>query len=206
MSNREKIIDAAAELIHKKGYFLTTVDEILDKTEVRKSNFYYYFKSKEELALHILEMRIKSFEEGVIGTTLKRASLSPRVRLKRFFDKIISYHKGLNCTRGCPFGNLAIEMSEINETFRKRLAEFFKSWERYIEECITEGIKQGEFLSHLNPKQVASFILSYLEGAILLVKTHRRIDPLTEGSRLLLKLIANEGSENCDAFKMESQG
>jgi TetR/AcrR family transcriptional repressor of nem operon len=206
MSNREKIIDAAAELIHKKGYFLTTVDEILDKTAVRKSNFYYYFKSKEELALEILEMRIRSFEEGVVSTTLRQTSLSPKARLRRFFDKIVGYHKRLKCTRGCPFGNLAIEMSEINETFRQRLAKFFESWERDIEGCIAEGIRQGEFLSHLNPRQVASLILSHLEGAILLVKTYRRIGPLLEGSRLLLELIEKDGTLGGDASTTESKG
>jgi len=187
--SKEKIIGVATELFHKKGYQQTSVDEILEGSGVKKSNFYYHFKSKEELALQILDMRIGEFESNVISKTLRENSLSPKNRLHRFYERVRAFHQGLKCSGGCPFGNLAIEMSDMNEKFRKRLSVFFTRWEEAIESCIREGIQKGEFRPDINPNLAAGLILSQLEGAIMMVKTHKTLDPLTKGAQTVLKLL-----------------
>ena len=53
--SKERLLASARELIHENGFQQTSVDEILKKSGVTKSNFYYHFKSKEELGLIILE-------------------------------------------------------------------------------------------------------------------------------------------------------
>jgi TetR/AcrR family transcriptional repressor of nem operon len=189
MKSREKILEVASQLFHKKGYQQTSVDEILEKSRVTRSNFYYHFKSKEELALEVLDMRIKQFEADVIASNLGQISLSPKKRLHRLYDRVIAFHQGLKCSGGCPFGNLAIEMSDVNEKFRKRLSEFFKRWEEAIESCIREGIEKGDFRGDIEPSFVAGLILSQLEGAIMMVKTHKTIEPLSIGAQTILKLL-----------------
>ncbi|HEX9830458.1 MAG TPA: TetR/AcrR family transcriptional regulator [Thermodesulfobacteriota bacterium] len=187
--NRDKIMEVASELFHKKGYRQTSVDDILAASGASKSNFYYHFKTKEDLALSILDMRIRQFESEVISTTLGENSLSPKNRLLKLYDRVTTFHRRLKCSRGCPFGNLAIEMSDVNEKFRGRLAAFFKRWEKGIETCIVEGIEKGEFRSDINPSCTAGFILSQLEGAIMMVKTYKTITPLVTGTQTALKLL-----------------
>jgi len=189
MGNRTKIIEASKDLIHRKGYFSTTVDEILSAAEVRKSNFYYHFKSKEELALLILDMRIEGFKEEVLNPTLNDNSLSPKTRLTQLFSRVVEYHRNLNCQRGCPFGNLATELSDINEKFRSRLNAFFHEWEHALKVCVEDGMRLGEFRSDIDPTLTACLLLSHIEGAILLVKTYKTIDPLSSGTRLILSLL-----------------
>jgi TetR/AcrR family transcriptional repressor of nem operon len=187
--SKEKIIKVASDLFHKKGYQQTSVDEILERSGVKKSNFYYHFKSKEELALKVLDLRIEEFESDVIYTTLRDASLSPKKRLHKFYERVKAFHQSLKCRAGCPFGNLAIEMSDVNEKFRKRLGLFFERWERTIENCIKEGVENGDFRSDLNPALTAGLILSQLEGAIMMVKTYKTLDPLAKGAQSVLKLL-----------------
>jgi TetR/AcrR family transcriptional repressor of nem operon len=189
MKNKEKVIKVATQLFHKKGYQATTVDEILEASEITKSNFYYHFRSKEELALQTLEIRMREFKAKVISSTLGETSLSPKERLQRFYNRIIKFHRDLECKYGCPFGNPAIEMSDVNEKFRKRLRTFFKSWEKAIEECVEDGVTKGEFHRNINPKLVAGLILAQVEGAIMMVKTYKTLDPLTAGTRTVLKLM-----------------
>src|SRR5882724_4350204 len=105
MKSKEKIIRVATHLFHKNGYQATTVDEIAETTGVTKSNLYYHFRSKEELALETLDMRMKQFESEVILPTLGEISLSPKKRLQRFYDRIVNFHSSLKCMYGCPFGN-----------------------------------------------------------------------------------------------------
>src|SRR5216683_2470843 len=187
MKSKEKIIQIATHLFHKNGYQKTTVDEIAETTGVTKSNLYYHFKSKEELALETLDMRMKQFESEVILSTLGELSLSPKKRLQQLYDRIANFHNSLKYRYGCPFGNLAIEMSDVSEKFRKRLSVFFRNWEKAIEKCIDAGIREGEFRRDINPKLVAQLILSHVEGAIMLVKTHKTLEPLSAGAKVVLK-------------------
>jgi TetR/AcrR family transcriptional regulator, transcriptional repressor for nem operon len=187
--SKEKILVCAKELFHEHGFQQTSVDEILKQSGVTKSNFYYHFKSKEELGLIILERFIAHYETEVLLKTLGNNSLQPAEKLSNFYITVKTYHRDLQKARGCPFGNLAIEMSGTNEHFREKLSAFFNSWERIIEACIKEGMSKGDFRSDLPAGVVAQLILSHLEGAIMMVKTHRSIEPLSTGSETIMKLL-----------------
>ncbi|GJM17136.1 MAG: TetR family transcriptional regulator [Thermodesulfobacteriota bacterium] len=188
-TSKEKVIDSAQKLFHLNGFQNTSIDDILESTGVTKSNLYYHFKSKEELGLLILEKRIREYENKFFSDTLENNSISPEKRLKRYYKRVINYHDNLNCKNGCPFGNLALEMSDTNEKFRSRLSDFFNHWQKTIEKCIKEGIKLKEFRSDISPKIISQLILSHLEGAILMTKTHRSITPLSSGCKTIMKLI-----------------
>ena len=188
-SSKEKVIDSAQKLFHLNGFQNTSIDDILKSTGVTKSNLYYHFKSKEDLGLLILEKRIRDYERKFFSDTLEDYSLSPERRLKKYYKKVTAYHEDLKCKNGCPFGNLALEMSDSNEKFRSRLSEFFSHWQKIIEKCIKDGIKLGEFRSDISPRIISQLILSHLEGAILLAKTQRSITPLSTGSKTIMKLI-----------------
>lgn len=188
-TSKEKVIDSAQKLFHLNGFQNTSIDDILKSTGVTKSNLYYHFKSKEELGLLILEKRIREYENKFFSDTLENNSISPEKRLKKYYKRVIAYHENLNCKNGCPFGNLALEMSNTNEKFRSRLSEFFNHWQKTIEKCLKEGIELKEFRSDVSPKIISQLILSHLEGAILMTKTHRSIIPLSSGSKTIMKLI-----------------
>jgi TetR/AcrR family transcriptional repressor of nem operon len=187
--SKEKILVSAKELFHENGFQQTSVDEILKKSGVTKSNFYYHFKSKEELGLIILDRFIQLYESDVLMQTLGNKELTPSDRLTKFYRAVRTFHRDLEKPRGCPFGNMAIEMSGSNESFREKLSIFFNSWEKTIEECISEGMRSGDFRSDLPPGVIAQLILSHLEGAIMMVKTHRSIEPLSSGSETIMRLL-----------------
>lgn len=188
-TSKEKVIDSAQKLFHLNGFHNTSIDDILESTGVTKSNLYYHFKSKEELGLLILEKRIGEYENKFFSDTLENNSLSPERRLKKYFMRVTAYHEDLKCKSGCPFGNLALEMSDTNEKFRSRLSEFFSHWQKTVEKCIKQGIKKKEFRDDISPKNISQLILSHLEGAILMTKTHRSIIPLSSGHKTIMKLL-----------------
>lgn len=187
--SKEKVIDKATEIFHAQGYRAASLDVILRESRVSKSNFYYHFRSKEDLSLQILERRIESYEDNYLLPTLLNDSLTPTERLEGYLTRVTAYHDELNCEKGCPFGNLALEMSDTSEVFRRRLSEFFKEWERAVTVCIEEGIKTGEFRSDLDAAAMALMVLSFIEGAIMLVKTHRSLEPLETVASALLMIL-----------------
>lgn len=189
MNNRDTILKTAEDLFHSKGFAKTSVDTILKSTNISKSNFYYHFGSKETLGITVLNSLINRYKEDFIEETLLNANFNPETRLKKFFEKIRNYHDEFNCDKGCPFGNLAIEQSNVNEEFRSRLSEFFSEWKSAIDICINEGINQKFFRNDIDPGYTADLVLSQVQGAILLTKTHKSITPLKNSCNQILNLI-----------------
>ncbi len=189
--NRVKIINRAKKLFHKKGFSHTSVDQIIAESNVSKSNFYYHFKTKDDLGLEILNLRIEEFRSGVIRSILLDTNHSAVYRISGLYDAFIEFHNDLNCKRGCPFGNLALEMSDLSEGFRQSLHSFFDEWIDALSLCIRQGVENGEFSNEIDPRDLAEFIFSHIEGAILLLKTQKTIGPLQNGKSTVLRLLNN---------------
>lgn len=187
--SKKKIIESAQGLFHRQGFQQTSLDDITRESGVTRSNLYYHFNSKEELGLETLRERVRQYESEVLEPTLKNNSLSPTERLSEFYRRVRSYHRSQTPPRGCPFGNLATEMCGTNDNFREALSAFFKAWEAAIESCVREGIESGEFRSDFPSRLLAQMILSHLEGAVVMVKTYRTMEPLDSGTEMIMKLL-----------------
>ena len=187
--SKKKIIDSAQALFHRQGFQQTSLDDITRVSGVTRSNLYYHFNSKEELGLEALRERIRHYEAEVLEPTLRNASLPPAERLSEFYSRVAAYHRSQIPPAGCPFGNLAVEMCGTNDNFREVLSSFFDMWEDSLESCIRQGIESGEFRGDYSPRLIAQMILSHLEGMVLMVKTHRTMEPLDWGTAMILTLL-----------------
>ena len=72
-------------------------------------------------------------------------------------------------------GNLAMELSDVHEGFRQRLAQVFHLWRVQIEEALVEAKSEGALVERANPESLSRFLVASLEGAILLTKVKKEI-------------------------------
>jgi TetR/AcrR family transcriptional repressor of nem operon len=186
--NREKLLETAASLFHRQGFQPTSLDTILDHSGVCRSNFYYYFKSKEDLGLEVLARQVEQFATRVIHGVLEDGTLSPRQRIERLFTSV-GEGIGEAYRGGCPFGNLAAEMCGEHPEFRARLSGFFKRWEQAVERCLVEGIARKQFRDDLDVRGTAVALVSQVEGAALLAKAHGHGGPIEASALNMLKLL-----------------
>lgn len=192
MSNRDKLIDTAAQLFHTHGFEGTSIDLLMKTSGVSKSNFYYYFESKEALGLLTIEKVASEFRETILSKTLSNLDLNPLERLDGLYKEIISYQQFLfsqSCNAGCFFGNLALEQSAANEKFRSVLSDFFQEMEGFFEQCLIDGVEQGFFKEEIDPKETATLLVSQIEGAILLLKVYNSVDTFETSYGAIRKLI-----------------
>jgi TetR/AcrR family transcriptional repressor of nem operon len=77
--------------------------------------------------------------------------------------------------RGCPFGNLALEMSEHDEEFRRKVNECFQRWIDSLKKTLEE---QGRLPVSIDPQRQAESIVALIEGGILLMKSAQRLEIL----------------------------
>ena len=173
MNSKQKILKKAAKLIHTKGFNNTSIQDILDASHVTKSNFYYHFDSKEKLGLDVLGGKMCQFEAFVVGPSLEDSTLGPFERINGFLDRILALGAMPEGELGCPFGNLAQEMSAIHEPLRQFLSEFFNWCAERLERCFEEGKMAGDFQERLPSRRLAEFVLAQIQGSFLLRKTHK---------------------------------
>jgi TetR/AcrR family transcriptional repressor of nem operon len=90
---------------------------------------------------------------------------------------------------GCPFGNLAQEISSLHEPLRESLSMFFGACTETMERCFEEGKQAGIFQQALPSRQIAEFILAQIQGAFLLRKTHKDPEVLENSFQVLRGLL-----------------
>lgn len=191
--SREKILVCARELFYFIGYQTTSVDDILKVTGVAKSNFYYHFRTKDDLALAVLDMHAAEFERSAIKA-LSDTGNDPAGRLEQFCQTLVSAQAGIQKLGGCPFGNFAASLSihegnDSTDRFRKVLCEVFRRIEASLAACLKEGVEYGVFRGDVPADDLAAMVLAAIEGLMLLTKTHRSADPLRQGLPILQYLL-----------------
>jgi len=174
-ATRDQILDAAARLIHLRGYHCTSLDDVLRDGGGGKGNFYYYFKSKEDLGYAIIDRIVQGFVQRTLEPAFADPGADPVAQLHGFLDRVLASQRERNCVGGCPMGNLASELSDVHEGFRQRLADIFAQWRIRLAEVLARGKARGAFRPDLDPGAAAQFLVAALEGAILMAKVTRDI-------------------------------
>jgi len=174
-ATRDQILNAASRLIHVQGYQFTTLDDVLRESGVGKGNFYYYFKSKEELGYAIIDRISRAFVERGLDPAFSDTAADPIRQLHTFFDRVLDSQRQRNCVGGCAMGNLACELADVHEGFRQRLAGIFDVYRDYLADAIRRGQQSGRLRPDADASRVAQFLVAGLEGAILLGKVTRDI-------------------------------
>lgn len=179
---REKLIRAARELFLSRGFEATGLAEILRAAEVKSGSLYYFFKSKEELLLAVLDWYVANLYPEVIDPVFARVS-DP---IERVFGILSGYREMLtmtDCRMGCPIGNLAIEMSEKSEAVRAKIALNFENWRKAVRQCLEEA--DDRLPKEVDRERLSSFVLTVMEGAVMQARAHRSIEPYDTAVKLL---------------------
>lgn len=196
MENKKNdIIEITARLMHSKGYGATSVKDIMEAAQIGKGQFYYYFSSKEELGLAVVDDCFEKWQQRVIMGNLAKNE-KPQVRIERMLSCMIEVHQSRESKCGCFFGNLAIELSEHNAIFREKIATMFACWTEELEILIDQWQKEHRTTVGGNSRLLAVNIVALLEGAILLMKSQQSINPLLQAAVMVKKILGMEaGSE-----------
>ena len=189
MKSRERILAKAAQLIHTKGFNQTSIQDILDASSVKKSNFYYHFESKEQLGFEVLALRMRQFYTLAIEPALVKSDLEPGQRVHSFLELLMALGMSATGELGCPFGNLAQEISALHEPLRESLSAFFRACSEALEKCFEEGKKTEAFRSDMPSKEVAEFVLAQIQGSFLLRKTHKDPEVIRRNVEMLHRFI-----------------
>src|ERR1044071_1555787 len=103
-STREALLKAATRLIHVQGYQNTSLDDVLRESGVGKGNFYYHFRSKEDLGFAILDRLVRRFVERTLEPCFAAVEASRLGQIRCFLDQVVEAQRKSNCVGGCFMG------------------------------------------------------------------------------------------------------
>jgi TetR/AcrR family transcriptional repressor of nem operon len=173
-STRDRLIQSALYLFWLQGYTATGVAQILERAHAKAGSFYYFFKTKEELLLAVLDLYVQSLQPVVVQPVLSEIQ-DP---VERVFGILEFYRRNLiatGCTYGCPIGRLALEIPEEQTRIHQRLADNFDGWTAAVEKCLQDA--SHRFSAGSNLKTLSQFVLTVMEGGVMQSRAHRAIEP-----------------------------
>ena len=162
--------------------------DIVQAAGVPHGSFTNHFPSKEAFGLEVLDLYYLNAKEGIVRT-LRNDELDPLQRLRAFIDIQIKQIARYKMKRGCLFGNYSAEATDDNEGLRLRLVEIFDEIQQSVEYCLKAAVKAGELPPRTRVGELAGFVISSLQGAMLLSKAYRSTAPVERFKRILFSSV-----------------
>ena len=181
-ATRREIIEKAAPIFNQKGFEGASLSALMKATGLEKGGIYRHFESKEQLAAEAFDYAWKTAMDRRLADTEKiQNSLD---RLKQIVRNFREKREGL-VPGGCPLLNTAIDSDDGNPILRARARRALQSWLDQIETIVLSGKKNGEVRADVDGKELASLVVSALEGGLMLRRLQKNDAPLAAVCRHL---------------------
>lgn len=168
MATMQRMQTTGLELFYAKGYYNTSVDDILKKLELSKGAFYYHFDSKEDFFVQIIQNLLarkvySSLIEPIEGHE------NPLTLITNCFDEAMETAVHNEMDFGCILSNFLTEFNGKNEVIMYHLNEIVTVWEVNLISALQKGKFNGYLYSHVDCEAVATFLMSSYFGVRILM-------------------------------------
>ena len=185
---KQKIIETGAQIIHHKGYNHTGIQEVLNAAKVPKGSFYFYFKSKEDFGLHIIDF-FENMLVDMLRPILEDGDTGSLEKIEKIFDFYINFFKKIDYKCGCPIGNLSQEMGDLNPAFSKKLLGSVKKMAKIYSSILDRAKLNKEIAQGLNTEEIAEFIVTSWHGALIKMKINKSSKPLKIHKKFIFNIL-----------------
>lgn len=169
------MVEAAAKLVAARGVAGTTLDDVMEASKTSKSQIYHYFADKEALMCAV----VKAQSDRVLGFQATCLSGIESVEdLRQWRNQIVKLNRATRGVGGCPIGSLASALADRSEAARELLAGSFRRWEAQLAAGLEAMQNRGTLSPRAQPADLATAIVSALQGGLLLAQTTRSTRPL----------------------------
>jgi TetR/AcrR family transcriptional regulator, transcriptional repressor for nem operon len=173
---RQHIVETANRLFYQRGFNQTSFSDIAEAAQIPRGNFYYYFKTKDEILEAVVDLRL----EGIRAMLAEwdAAFPEPRDRLKRYVQILLNAEQDI-LRYGCPMGSLTVELSKTQLVLQSRAREMFEVFYEWLKAqflALGCGRASRDYALHLlAASQGASLIVNAFEDSAFLRKEAGRL-------------------------------
>jgi AcrR family transcriptional regulator len=128
-TTRDHIIEAADQLFYRRGYEHTSFSDIADVVEISRGNFYFHFKSKDEILDAVIDLRLASTQRML--ERWESEGKDPVERIRSFIHILIANRADIK-RYGCPVGTLCAELAKLNHASQSEANELFTLFRTWL--------------------------------------------------------------------------
>lgn len=148
-TTRDRIVGAADELFYRRGYEHTSFSDIADAVKISRGNFYYHFKTKDEILDAVIALRLANTRQML--RQWETQGEQPADRILSFIHILIANRAKIK-RHGCPVGTLCTELAKLDHGARgaaNRLFTLFRTWLRRQFTLLGREADADELAMHL---------------------------------------------------------
>jgi TetR/AcrR family transcriptional repressor of nem operon len=172
---RDKILQAAARLFALKGYHGAKLEEVLDTAQVTKGAFFHHFSDREDLAFAVLDWHMDQRRQLLDAIEQEFPLAEDAGPLQQIFRRLDAIQEMVRRREGykggCIIGNLSTALSDCHDGFRTRLAACFDQMAQEFVPHLQAAARQRRATRRTNPGELARYIVTVIEGAIMQART-----------------------------------
>ena len=158
-----------------RGVHATSVDDVLAEAGAGKSQFYHYFRNKQDLVRQVLAFQV---DRHVTSLPELYARLDSWDGIAAWLDTVVGWMEERECLGGCPIGSMAAEVADREEELAPDLVKAFDLFRRHLGGGLAAMQERGEIRPEADPQRLADFVLAAQQGGMLLAKTYKELEPL----------------------------
>jgi TetR/AcrR family transcriptional repressor of nem operon len=179
---RREIIRKAAPIFNQRGFHGAALSDLMRATGLEKGGIYRHFDSKQQLAGEAFDYAWQLALDTRFGGTQEITNTVDRLKqvIWNFRDRRTGLVQG-----GCPLLNMATDSDDGNPALRNKARRAFHSWLGRLRSIVEEGRRRGEIRSGVDPMELATLIVTTLEGSFMLERLQRTPEPLDIACRHL---------------------
>ncbi len=167
---RERIVQAAAELVAEKGAMAMSLDDVGTRAAASRSQLYHYFENRADLIRAVVNATSDAIVGGQDELLLDVADWSG---LERWMDALVAMQVQRQARGGCPLGSLAGQLAERDPLARAALAEGLERWQDSIRRSLEALRARGELRPDTDPAALAVTTMALIQGGLLLTQVRR---------------------------------
>jgi AcrR family transcriptional regulator len=194
-NRRESILASSAPIFNRQGYAGTSIADILDATSLEKGGLYNHFASKEELAVATFDYAFAQvdayFTKALTGVE------SGLTKLRTYVDAFERYIERPVVAGGCPIANATLEADDSLPFLRDRVQTAFHRLRDMVVHNLVRAAEKGQFARAIDPEFGADFIVSVLEGALVLSRGMRSRTHARRAAAMLRRWLDDHATEEC---------
>jgi len=169
---RRRVIEQAAPVFNQRGYWGSSLRDLMEATGLEKGGIYNHFRSKDELAAAAFDHNVEQMRQRIRSALAGRRQAVDRLRAIN--DVYRDFATDPPFAGGCPILNAATESDDTHPELRQKVQRAMAELrEDTVARIVTRGIERGELRPGTDPDAAATVIMSTLEGALMLSQLYR---------------------------------
>lgn len=167
-ATKEHIIEKAAQVLNRRGYYASSMSEIMEASGLKKGGIYNHFESKEEIIAEAFAYNVRAMNDRFDEASAGRSHAVDRVLAMA--DVARELYRGEPIPGGCAIMNAAVESDDAHPFLKGQAKASMERFVAKVRSVLEQGQRDGQVDPEANAEEAALFVVSALEGALMISK------------------------------------